>query len=358
MTRYSRSVIPGRSNGDGSNPAEIDRLVFGQKGRAPSADNDVDDDDDDDDDDDIDESEAAELKGRANKERRSKVDRRVVKSRRKAEFTPLPMEGGSKKYRSPDDNRRGAVLLMGAAAVVGVFGLVVWNAYREGVRPQDSNTAPLLETSGSFKSKPEETTGTKSAAEEASVFEQVEAPRPNVEPTPEIRPEIPPVETAVAPPPAVPAPKPVDTKTAPAPAASKSAATKPVETKVVETKPAQVAANPVAPKADAPISITPKPEASAAPLSDAFKPAFAKDGKFAVQIAAGATEAAAIGEWSKHVRFSPELFSGAERLVVQAEVNGKTVYRLRAGSFASSADADAFCSAFKAKGGACFRVAK
>jgi outer membrane biosynthesis protein TonB len=357
MTRYSRSVIPGRSNGDGSNPAEIDRLVFGQKGRSPSADNDVDDDDDDDDDDDIDDSEAAELKGRANKERRSKVDRRVVKSRRKAEFTPLPMEGGNRKYRSPDDNRRGAVLLMGAAAVVGVFGLVVWNAYREGVRPQDSNTAPLLETSGSFKSKPEETTGAKSAAEEASVFEQVEAPRPNVEPTPEVRPEIPPVETAVAPPPAAPAPKLVETKAAPASAAPKSAETKPVETKIAETKPAQVAAAPASPKADAPISLTPKP-AVAAPHSGAFKPSFAADGKFAVQIAAGATEAAAVGEWNKHVKFSPELFADAERLVVQAEVNGKTVYRLRAGSFASSADADAFCSAFKAKGGACFRVAK
>jgi hypothetical protein len=39
-------------------------------------------------------------------------------------------------------------------------------------------------------------------------------------------------------------------------------------------------------------------------------------------------------------------------------VNGKTVYRLRVGSFASKEDAAAFCSAFKAKGGNCYPAAK
>ncbi|HEY7799750.1 MAG TPA: SPOR domain-containing protein [Hyphomonadaceae bacterium] len=348
MTRYSRSVIPGRSNGEGSNPADLDRMVFGQKGRGASADNDDDDVDDDDDEDE------APARAHVNREGDRRKEPRRKGPRRMAEFAPLPGEG--KRYKAPEDNKRGAVLLMGAAAVVGVFGLVVWNAYREGVRPQDANTAPLLETSGSFKSKPEESAETKSAAEQASVFEQVEAPRPNIEPTPEVRPEAPPVETAAAPP-----PKPVETKpaevkpavakTTPAATPPKAAEAKPADVKPAETKPVQAAVAP-APKAEAPISLTPKAEPAA------FKPAFATDGKFAVQIAAAGSEAAAIGEWNKHVKFSPELFSAAERFVVQAEVNGKTVYRLRAGSFASSADADAFCGAFKAKGGACFRVAK
>lgn len=343
MTRYSRSVIPGRSNGEGGgNSADIDRMVFGQKGRAPSADNDVDDEDDEDDD-------APPPRTHVNRE----GDRRKS-PRRKSEFAPLPVEG--KRYKAPEDNKRGAVLLMGAAAVVGVFGLVVWNAYREGVRPQDANTAPLLETSGSFKSKPEESAETKSAAEQASVFEQVEAPRPNIEPTPEVRPEAPPVETAAAPPPKPVETKPAEVKPAVAKAATaatppKAAEAKPADVKPAETKPVQAAVAP-APKAEAPISLTPKAEPAA------FKPAFATGGKYAVQIAAAGSEAAAIGEWNKHVKFSPELFSAAERFVVQAEVNGKTVYRLRAGSFASAGDADAFCGAFKAKGGACFRVAK
>jgi outer membrane biosynthesis protein TonB len=350
MTRYSRSVIPGRSNGDGpGNSADLDRLVFGQKGR--SADND---DDDDDDDDDAPPRAHVNREGDRRKEPRRKEPRRKG-PRRQSEFAPLPVDG--KRYKAPEDSKRGAVLLMGAAAVVGLFGLVVWNAYREGVRPQDSNTAPLLETSGSFKSKPEETAETKSAAEQASVFEQVEEPRPNIEPTPEVRPEAP-AETAAAPPP----PKPVETKPAEVkPAASKAAPTpaKPVEIKAAEAKsaeakPVQTAAAPPPAKADAPISLAPATSSD----SGAFKPSFATDGKFAVQIAAAGTEAAAISEWNKHVKFSPELFSAAERFVVQAEVNGKTVFRLRAGSFASAGDADAFCGAFKAKGGVCFRVAK
>jgi len=58
------------------------------------------------------------------------------------------------------------------------------------------------------------------------------------------------------------------------------------------------------------------------------------------------------------VKALPEFFAAAERVVVQADVNGKTVYRLRAGAFASKGDADAFCNAYKAKGGNCFPAAR
>ena len=77
-----------------------------------------------------------------------------------------------------------------------------------------------------------------------------------------------------------------------------------------------------------------------------------------MQVAAPSSEAGAIAEWDKRAKALPEFFSAAERFVVQADVNGKTVYRLRAGAFASKADADAFCSAYKAKGGNCFPAAR
>jgi hypothetical protein len=343
MTRYSRSVIPGRSSGDASNPAELDRLVFGQKGRMPAAANDEEDD------------------GPAINDLHIErgPDRRKG-PRRKSEYAPLPQDG--KKFRSSDEgSKRGPLLLFGALIIVGVFGVVVWNAYRDGVRPQDSNTAPLLETSGAFKSKPEVVTPT--TAEQASVFEQVEAPaRPAVDPAPEVRPEpAAPAQAAAPPPPkpavAAPAPaKPAETKSAAAaPAPAKPAASKPAEIKPAPaaTAPAAPVATTPSPKVEAPISLTPK-----SPVPGDYAPAFASDGKFAVQVAAASTEAGAIAEWNKHAKRSPELFSAAERFVVQADVNGRTVYRLRAGSFASAADADAFCGAFKAKGGQCFRVGK
>jgi cell division septation protein DedD len=88
-------------------------------------------------------------------------------------------------------------------------------------------------------------------------------------------------------------------------------------------------------------------------------PVFTADGKYVVQIAAASTEAAANSEWNKRVKASPELFSSAaEKIIVQADVNGRTVYRVRVGAFATAANADAFCSAIKAKGGACFRTAR
>ncbi len=90
----------------------------------------------------------------------------------------------------------------------------------------------------------------------------------------------------------------------------------------------------------------------------AFKPAFTSGGTWVAQIAAAGTEAGAAAEWDRRAKAMPEFFAGAERYVQHADVNGKSVYRLRAGPFGSKADADAFCSAFKARGGNCFPATK
>ena len=94
-----------------------------------------------------------------------------------------------------------------------------------------------------------------------------------------------------------------------------------------------------------------------APIT-AYKPAFASYGDHVVQIAATSSTASADAEFARMSKAWPELLVGAERFVQQADVNGKTVYRLRVGSFASKADAAAFCTAFKAKGGNCYPALK
>lgn len=353
MTRYSRSVIPGRPPGELMSN-EIDSLVFGRKGRAAANDGQ-------DDVDDFDDGEADHLVGRANTDRRAKVDRRIVRSRRKSEFAPLPDE---RRGPRAEGSKRGPILLVGAAVIVAVFGVVVWNAYREGVRPQDSNTAPQLAAAGAFKSKPETTAEEPSStAAEASVFEQVEAPRPSIDPAPEIRDEPRPPPVAVAPPPAPSAAKPVQTPLvqtgAPAtPAPAKPVAAQPPSTHAPSTQ---------APSTQAPAAIAPPVPTAEAPKQEAisliaggnYVPIFALDGKYVVQIAAASTEAGANAEWNKRIKAMPELFSAAaEKIIVQADVNGRTVYRVRVGAFATAANADAFCSAIKAKGGACFRTAR
>jgi len=120
--------------------------------------------------------------------------------------------------------------------------------------------------------------------------------------------------------------------------------------------PVVVAAAP-APAAPAPAAPAPAAPAAVAPAG-AFKPAFAAGGNWLVQVAAPSSEAGAVAEWDRRAKALPEFFATAERFIVHADVNGKSVYRLRAGSFASKADADAFCAAYKAKGGNCFPAAK
>jgi hypothetical protein len=329
MARNTRTAIPGRAPAD---VQHLDRLVFGpREDEAP---------------DEVVVKDEREFADRAGRERR-----RVA--RRKTDFSPLPDDRG---YRPPEDNKRGLLILALAVTVVGVFGAVVWNAYSDGVRSPDGAATPSLASSGPFKKRPESVEAETGPEVEASVFERVESgPRPaaetaaaEAESTPEVRPDIPPPALAAKPdetPAAV-----AGAPAAPAPivAAPAAAAPKPAAPSAV----AQAASSPAAPSPAAP-SPAPSPAASGG-----YAPAFSSGGGFVVQVAAPSTESAALAEWEKRKKAMPELFAGAERFVVRADVNGKTVYRVRAGSFATAADADAFCGAIKAKGGDCYRTAR
>lgn len=357
MTRYSRSVIPGRSQGeDGGDRAGLDQMVFGSKKKAayPAA-NDADDPDflppvEDD--------EADLLVGRSNVDRRKGEDRRKPGSERRAaprrssEYAPLREQGA---YRGGDDSRRGPILLVGAVMIVAVFGVVVWNAYREdGAVPAEETQ--VLAGAGPFK-RPFIDTNEPTAptiAEQAEVLDALDgAPATSRVASSEQRP--------ATPPPASAAPIPSNPTAAPSPAPLKTPKQgDPVRAATAVTQPGPVALTP------APQTATPKPAAAApapapAPtpiVPAAVKPAFTASGAWLVQIAATGSEASAISEWTRYSKASAELFAGAERVVQQADVNGKTVYRLRVGSFASKEDAAAFCSAFKAKGGNCYPAAK
>ena len=348
--------MPGRAAGDGqadeASPA-LDRMVFGAKQRAyPPAANDARDPDflph-------VDEEEADLLVSRANADRRKGgVDRRVPmpdrrkspNGRRAAEYAPL-RDGGSGS-RGSDESKRGPMLLVGALVIVAVFGFVVWNAYRDGLAGEDVAEAPELSTAGAFKTPPrvvpEAPVVTEAAADPVEALDGEAAP---VEAVDEVRPVLTPAKPVeAAPPPSkVMAPPPAPLKQ-PAPVA----VAPPVQ---------QAVAKPVVAPPLAPAPVKPTPVAAAPPpASDGYKPAFAAYGDHVVQIAATSTEGAALAEWDKLSKAYPELLSGGQKFIQQADVSGKTVYRVRVGSFGSKADASQFCAAFKAKGGQCYPAVK
>ncbi len=354
MTRYSRSVLPGRAapepRDEHQNTDGLDRLVFGGKRKPandsyepdflPPMDNDAD-----------------MLVARANSDRRNGgqerrtapvPDRRNTTGRRASEYAPLRDEGTGRA--SSEEGKRGPLLLVGALLIVLVFAVVVWNAYRDGLQGDEVELAPELSTAGSFKTPPRTlepapivTEPTETALDGgASPIEARDEQRP-IPLTPAK-----PVEQAAATPPA-------SKFTAPAPTALKQ----PLQ--VVTVLPPQ-------PPAAKPAAVVPKPVVVAAATPAPAKPAptpqtigapsFASYGDHVVQIAATSSEATANSEWTKLLKAFPELLTGGEKSIQQADVSGKIFYRLRVGSFASKADAATFCAAFKAKGGNCYPALK
>lgn len=273
------------------------------------------------------------------------------------DFSRLPGETGA--YPRAEENRRGPIILLAAGAVVAIFALVVWNAYRDGVRPEGGEAAPQLADAGPFKSRPDPKQAPVDPAMEASVFESVE---PTAEPA-GAEPVVPEdgqgADAAPAGDPAA-AAAPSASEVRPDPMAAPAAAppARPVQPAAIgPVQTAATSAPPPAASAPAPVPAPPPapPAIRSAPSGD---PAFSPGGRYVVQLGAPSTEAAALAEWERRRRAMPELLGGAERFIVRADVNGRTVFRVRAGSFATAAEADAFCGRIKARGGDCFRTEK
>lgn len=353
--------MPGRAAGDDqadeAAPA-LDRMVFGAKQRAyPPAANDARRTETRDPDflPHVDEDEADLLVARANtdrrkggQERRSPMpDRRKPGGRRSSEYAPL-RDGGSGS-RSTDDSKRGPMLLVGALVIVAVFGFVVWNAYRDGLAGEDVAEAPELSTAGAFKTPPRVVPEAPVATEvaEADPVEALDGEAAPVEAVDEVRPALTPAKPVEAAPP----PSKV---MAPPPAPLKQPAPVAVAPPVQQAAAKPVVATPPAPAPVKTAAAAPAPT----PASGGYKPAFAAYGDHVVQIAATSTEGAALAEWDKLSKANPELLSGGQKFIQQADSNGKTVYRVRVGSFGSKADASQFCAAFKAKGGNCYPAVK
>lgn len=99
----------------------------------------------------------------------------------------------------------------------------------------------------------------------------------------------------------------------------------------------------------APPAAAPAPAAAPTPAPVAAQ----ASGPAQVQLAATAGEPGAQSVWDGLKHKMPDLLAGKSPLILPAVVNGKSVWRLRVGGFATPAAAQAFCAAVVAKGAAC-----
>ena len=112
---------------------------------------------------------------------------------------------------------------------------------------------------------------------------------------------------------------------------------------------------PAAPKQTAMNGLPSAPVAGAQNLAQEYiPPAPSQDhGHVRVQLAALASQDAALREWERLAHRMPTLFEGRRPIFAEAHVSGHTFWRVRTAGFASVPDAARFCSDVRARGAAC-----
>ncbi len=153
-----------------------------------------------------------------------------------------------------------------------------------------------------------------------------------------------------------PAVSPIPTMTLPTgdttPAATPAATPRPVRSQAATPTPAPEPAAPPKPAVPPRVAVV-EPQATSAAPAPAAQPAV---GGFSVQLSVRATESEARAAFKQaQERYAAEL-GGQPPLIRQAEVNGKSIYRVRVGPMAKES-ATSLCNKLQAAGGQCF-VAK
>ncbi len=258
-------------------------------------------------------------------------------------------------YSSFDDNYRGfdareeesggkSLLVIGlAAGVVLVFGTVVWNAYRTGVK-KDANDTPIIRADAQdYKKRPDEQGGFKVPNQDKRLFDAIDNHDRSKTPVTPVN------------------------------------ADGDEQVQISDGKPDDLRPGRVTDKSDTVVTPTPSPTPTARPTArptptptptllpspkptpqrtivEPVTPKFTVDqsGQYVVQIMALRDLGTAEKAWSQLVEANADLFAGTVMDVQRADLGARGIfYRLRASAFPTRDDADKFCEELKSRKQSC-----
>ncbi len=253
-----------------------------------------------------------------------------------------------------DETNRGPLILALALGILIVFGAVVWNTYRQGVRTAENGLPIITAAETPYKRAPDERGGAVTPDLDARIYDQIDgAERPVLSAG-----AIAPAEQTLPPLPGSDAlnggPDLVDNSTdtvildqARKLEALRGGADSHQGTEVAAIEPMA----PVTP------DVAPLPKPPAEEIRSAPRFAFDGGGDYLVQISALRSQDAAERAWREATRKSPDLFEGSQKRIQRADLGSKGVfYRLRVGAFTDRADATEFCNALKSAKHQCIVV--
>jgi cell division septation protein DedD len=260
-----------------------------------------------------------------------------------------------------DETARGPLILALAIGVLLVFGAVVWNTYRQGIRSNGAGIPSVIADTQPYKRTPEDRGGVAVPDTDKRFYDQMDASdRPEAAgsdaaardgarsdeflqggPPIELRPG---AESAAA--------EDFDPENGmPNVVADQVRALANLDERPANDPEDAVdvaAVNPV------PMAMAPKAMVPGQSISE-FD--FSSGGTYLVQIAAFRSEEAAEAAWRKASGSRPDIYRGAEKHIQRADLGAKGVfYRLRVGAFAERSEATDFCTALKSAGENCIVV--
>ena len=281
---------------------------------------------------------------------------------------PIDFGPADDDYRGYDmggeETARGPLILALAAGVLIVFGAVVWNTYRQGVRA-DSGSLPLITADAeAYKRLPDERGGVATPDQEFRFYDEMDgSSRAPAEPVDGLRRSVsagpgdalagrtgfPVPATGYARPGGDASGEDVPT----AMAAPRRSVLEGDEPRIAALDEATIAlAAEQAARVNAMTSPTRRMDAVAEPRFN-----FDYSGAYMVQIAALRDENRAEATWATITQRHPDIFSGAQKRIQRADLGARGIfYRLRAGAFETRDQANAFCEAIKSSGNDCIVV--